>query len=159
MAVQNRFAGNVINRSFTQAPAGRIPQETAFEQVIVVLDGSAKGERALPQALEIAREHKAELVLIHVYPASLSADIDMAAEQYLKSATTRVKAQYTGVLPYLYRGTDIKAAVASVVNEQAFTCLMMPEQRQSWLQAMWTVDLVESMERRYPCMMVKPVES
>ncbi|MEM6283342.1 MAG: universal stress protein, partial [Chloroflexota bacterium] len=130
-----------------------------FAQIVVVLDGSAKGERSLPQALEMAREHNAELVLVHIYPAGLSADIDMAAEHYLKSATTRVKAEYANVVPYLSRSNDVKTAIAAVIDEHAETCLMLPEQRQSWLQAFWNVDMAESLERRFPYLMIQPVNA
>lgn len=46
-----------------------LPQkEVGYERILVALDASPRAESALPPAIHIAREHGAELVLIHVVP-------------------------------------------------------------------------------------------
>ncbi|MBN2304494.1 MAG: universal stress protein [Anaerolineae bacterium] len=50
-----------------------------YGKIVVPLDGSKRSERALPRAIEIARLHNAELILLHVYQSSTGSYSDQWA--------------------------------------------------------------------------------
>lgn len=130
MTIKNLSSIRIAQRNFMTAPAHAIPKRVDFEQVVVVLDGDKKSERSLPAALKVAREHQAELIVVHTHLSQSQEYGDL----YVKGVKNKLKAEYDAVQAYIYDGTDKFIALISVMDSQKQTCIITPLDRRNWLQ-------------------------
>jgi nucleotide-binding universal stress UspA family protein len=65
--------GSNLEKTLNNMPVPLMLVRPLYQRIVVPLDGSQWSESALPRAVELARVHDAELVLLHVYQ-STSAD-------------------------------------------------------------------------------------
>jgi nucleotide-binding universal stress UspA family protein len=95
-----------------------------FKRILVPLDGSRFGSRALPYAIDVAKKFKAEIIFTQVVepvtPAPVSTGIDpgmsspASAEMALQAAQEEEKRETTRAKRYL-RG-KVRAAISDGVN-------------------------------------------
>ena len=130
MTIKNQPSIGQINRNFTTAPARSISKRVDFEQIIVVLDGDRKSERILPHALNVAREHQAELLIVHTYPTQAQEHVNL----YLKAIKNKLKTEYGAVQAYVSDAIDEFTALTSVVDSEKQTCVVVAMDRRNWLQ-------------------------
>ncbi len=133
MAIQKHYADNTVDTRITKAQARVIAKTIAIGEVLVVLDGSKKEERILPYVVNYARENNAELVIIYAYASSVGED---RAALYIKTVRNKLRAQYSRVTAYLYRGTNAVAALDSVIDDRKQSCVMLPATKPKRLQGL-----------------------
>jgi len=84
-SVQGRTAmlrwlfGPNLEKGLGNLPVPLLLVRPVYHKIVVPLDGSPWSESAIPQAVEIARAHNAELVLLHVYQSPVSSYTDQLA--------------------------------------------------------------------------------
>lgn len=85
MATQGRgdlirgLFGEQLEEALHQLPIPLLLVRPSYHKIIVPLDGSGWSESALPRAVEIARTHQAELILLHIYYSATSGYADQLA--------------------------------------------------------------------------------
>lgn len=130
MTIKNLPSIGMINRNFTTAPARSISKRVDFEQIVVLLDGDRKSEHILPHALNYAREHQAELLIVHTYPTQAPEHVNL----YLKGIKTKLKAEYGAVQAYVSDAKDEFTALKFALDSEKQTCVVVAMDRRNWLQ-------------------------
>lgn len=133
MTVKNLQSIGMINHTYSNAPARVVAKKVNFRQIIVLLNGDKKSERILPHALNFAREHQAELLIVHTYPTQAQEQVNL----YLKGVKNKLKVQYDAVQVRLYDGTNKLGALTSVMDSQKEICVMTAMESRNWLQRLW----------------------
>jgi len=96
MSVQGRVGmlrwlfGNQIEKALGNLSVPLMLVRPVYHKIVVPLDGSRWSETAIPQAVDIARAHNAELVLLHIYQSPVSgytAQIALAGQQDIAEQT------------------------------------------------------------------------
>ena len=59
--------GSRVEKTLNDMPVPLLLVRPMYQRIVVPLDGSRWSESAIPRAVELARVHDAELVLLHVY--------------------------------------------------------------------------------------------
>jgi len=154
MAIEKHYTDNTISTTFAQAPARTISKSVTIEQVVIVITGNKADERILPQALNFARKHNAELLIVNTCEASMSNQ----AELYLKSLLNKAQKQYTDVIAFLHQGTDVVAALESVIDDNKVSCVMLPTDNRNWLQRLWSGNVAGDLESHHPALMIREVQ-
>lgn len=78
--------GSGVEKALDSFPVPIMLVRPMYGKIVVPLDGSKWSESAIPRAVEIARVHNAELILLHVYQSpsgSYSADWALAGQQQI----------------------------------------------------------------------------
>ncbi|MCZ7541430.1 MAG: universal stress protein [Anaerolineae bacterium] len=71
--------GNQVENALNVLPTPVLLVRPMLHKIVVPLDGSKWSESAIPKAVEIARQHGAELVLLHVYQSPVRSYADQIA--------------------------------------------------------------------------------
>lgn len=71
--------GNQVEAALNALPVPVLLVRPVLHKIVVPLDGSKWSESAIPRAVEIARQHNAELVLLHVYQSPVWGYADQLA--------------------------------------------------------------------------------
>jgi nucleotide-binding universal stress UspA family protein len=71
--------GNQVENALNVLPAPVLLVRPVLHKIVVPLAGSGWSESAIPKAVEIARQHGAELVLLHVYQSPVRSYADQLA--------------------------------------------------------------------------------
>jgi len=71
--------GNQVEAALNVLPVPLLLVRPVLHKIVVPLDGSKWSESAIPKAVEIARQHGAELVLLHVYQSPVRSYADQIA--------------------------------------------------------------------------------
>ncbi len=123
----------------SNAPA---PTEVVLRKILVPLDGSVRTESVLPTAARLAKEHGAELVLVHVVSEPLStsimqdaADFELArelatrleagAKKYLARQTEHLMHDVRNVSSIVLRSADRSEALLRIAQEQAVDLVVL----------------------------------
>jgi nucleotide-binding universal stress UspA family protein len=104
--------GGNIEKALSSLPVPIMLVRPVYHKIVVPLDGSTWSERAIPQAAEIAREHDAELVLIHVYQSPVSEyapQIALAGQQQMAEQTYEQMHEHLLALRNMLRHQGIRA--------------------------------------------------
>lgn len=86
----NWLFGSTLETTLDAFPVPLMLVRPRYQNVIVPLDGSKWSESAIPRAVEIARVHDAELILLHIYQAKGSdyaSDWALAGQQHIAEQT------------------------------------------------------------------------
>lgn len=149
-----------------------------YRKIVVPLDGSPLGERALPLAVELARRTGATLHLVHVHlPVMLPAVIDrpipdseLDSDLYkqmvemLSILVTRLQAvanvPIETKLIYAERNTSIAANLESYAKEIEADLLVMTTHGRSGFGRMWLGSVADELIRTLslPILLVRPDE-
>lgn len=82
--------GSAIESTLDEFPVPLMLVRPIYQKIVVPLDGSKWSESAIPRAVEIARLHGAELVLLHVYQpkgGDYAAEWALAGQQQIADQT------------------------------------------------------------------------
>lgn len=131
--------------------------------VLVPLDGSTRGERALPPAVAIARAAKAELKLVHVTPTGTNSaePLPPTPRDYLGALTAKVH-QVAG-LPA--SSAQLHGPVAESLANYAATVpadlIVMTTHGRGMLSRLWLGSVTDSLIRRatMPLLLYRPDEA
>ena len=118
----------------TDAPHGR------YRKIVVPIDGSGWSERAIPHAVDIARNNGAEIILLHVFrtPASEYADQLALAGQdvqiarmrdeiknYLMGLRGQLRNQHVECRVQFIEGVGAASLICDYVNEEGVDLVVM----------------------------------
>ncbi len=104
--------GGNVEKAVSSLPVPIMLVRPVYHKIVVPLDGSTWSERAIPQAAEIAREHDAELVLIHVYQSPVSEytpQIALAGQQQMAEQTYEQMHEHLLALRNMLRHQGVRA--------------------------------------------------
>lgn len=111
-----------------------------YKKIIVPLDGSGWSERAIPHAVDIARNNNAELILLHVFrpPAHEFTDqIALAGQegqiqqlleqikQYLIGLRTQLRNENIEVRTQFIEGMGVASLICDYVNDEGADLVVM----------------------------------
>jgi nucleotide-binding universal stress UspA family protein len=136
-----------------------------YTRILVPVDGSPLGERALAQAVPIAEQHGATLVLMHVAepinpivlgggaPVRDSA-LDQAwrvdAETYLKKATARTRKRTSVPVESVLREGRIVPTIAAYVTETRVGLIVMCTHGRGGFERLWLGSVADGLIRHLP---------
>ncbi len=113
---------------------------TRYKKVVVPIDGSGWSERAIPHAVDIARAHDAEIILLHVFrpPVHEYTDqIALAGQQeqldqirenvktHLMSVRNTLRNEQLNVRVQMIEGTGVASLICDYVNEEDADLVVM----------------------------------
>ncbi|MBZ0278760.1 MAG: universal stress protein [Anaerolineae bacterium] len=111
-----------------------------YKKIVVPLDGSGWSERAIPHAVDIARNNNAELILLHVFrpPAHEFTDqIALAGQegqiqqlreqikQYLIGLRTQLRNENIEVRTQFIEGMGVASLICDYVNDEGADLVVM----------------------------------
>lgn len=118
-----------------------MPQEQGrYKKIIVPIDGSGWSERAIPHAIDIARNNNSELILLHVFrpPATeYVGEIALAgqdeqlmelreeAKQHLMAIRNNIRAENINVRVQLIEGTGVAGIICDYINDEKADLVVM----------------------------------
>lgn len=108
-------------------------------RIVVPLDGSGLTERAIPQAVEMARKYNAELIIIHVFKPSQSY---AEAQGYLDSACNKLRKQKVNVWGYLTEGKSL-SVISDFIMAESVDLVVMIQTQLGKLEKLFQHDPVE----------------
>ncbi|MDX1994107.1 MAG: universal stress protein [bacterium] len=131
------------NSRFHAVPTPHMPSHSVVVQrkparIGIVLDGTGKSERALPRAIELAREHQATLVLIHVCKSSTDASAGAEkweeAQRYVVSHCNKLIRQKLSV-----KGSYVTrlSAAADAFEASAVDLIVVAEAPRTWSEKLF----------------------
>ncbi|MGJ3240172.1 MAG: universal stress protein [Anaerolineae bacterium] len=115
-------------------------EEGRYKKIIVPLDGSGWSERAIPHAVDIARNNHAELILLHVFkpPANeYVGDLALAGQdeslmalreamkQKLMALRGTIRGEKVNVRVQVIEGTGVAAIICDYINEEGADLVVM----------------------------------
>jgi nucleotide-binding universal stress UspA family protein len=180
MSTQGRTAmlhgllGSNVERALNNLPVPILLVRPMYQKIIVPLDGSTWSETAIPRAVEIARVHDAEVVLLHVYQSkagdyagqwALAGQQEIADQTYeqmrdqLVALRNGLRAEGLSAREVLIRSTNPAQAICDFVNaEDGISLIVMSTHGRTGL-ARWLVGSVAQKvlkEARCPVTLVHP---
>lgn len=166
--------GSNIERALSSLPVPILLVRPMYQKVIVPLDGSKWSETAVPRAVEIARVHDAEVVLLHIYQSkagryegqwALAGQQEIAEQTYeqmrdqLVALRNRLRAEGLSAREVLIRSTNPAQAICDFVNaEDGINLIVMSTHGRTGL-ARWLVGSTAQKvlkEARCPVTLVHP---
>lgn len=128
-----------------------------YRRIAVPFNEDRSSERAIVKGIELARQHKAQLVLIYVYQPSETGSTagivspvqlqrDHQARLYVKAWCAKIGSQGCAVHGYCVPGRSIQSAGGLVVREQADVIVITNERRSSF-GTFFTDNLVRYFEK------------
>jgi nucleotide-binding universal stress UspA family protein len=117
-----------------------MPNRTIYKKILVPIDGSGWSEYAIPHAADIARTHKAEVILFHVYHdpaanyvdsialAGQSSGLDQAPhdiEQKLTSLVHELKSEGIDAHASLASGSAVTDIICDFVRQEGIDLVVM----------------------------------
>ncbi|MEM9952273.1 MAG: universal stress protein [Chloroflexota bacterium] len=115
-------------------------ENTRYKKIIVPIDGSGWSERAIPHAVDIARNHDAEIILLHVFkpPASeYVGEIALAGQdeslmamreaikQKLMGLRGQIRSENVDVRVQLIEGIGVASIICDYINEEDADLVVM----------------------------------
>lgn len=111
-----------------------------YKKIVVPLDGSGWSERAIPHAVDIARNNNAELILLHVFRPPTHEFTDQIAlagqegqiqnlreevKQYLIGLRSTLRSENTEVRIQFIEGAGIASLICDYVNDEGCDLVVM----------------------------------
>jgi nucleotide-binding universal stress UspA family protein len=180
MSTQGRTAmmhwlfGSNVERALNSLPVPILLVRPIYQEIIVPLDGSTWSETAIPRAVEIARVHGAEVILLHIYQSkagnyagqwALAGQQEIADQTYeqmrdqLVALRNRLRAEGLTAREVLIRSTNPAQAICDFVNaEDGINLIVMSTHGRTGL-ARWLVGSVAQKvlkDARCPVTLVHP---
>jgi nucleotide-binding universal stress UspA family protein len=173
-AMMHWLLGSNLERALNSLPVPILLVRPMYQKIIVPLDGSTWSETAIPRAVEIARVHDAEVVLLHVYQSkagdyagqwALAGQQEIADQTYeqmrdqLVALRNRLRAEGLSAREVLIRSTSPAQAICDFVNaEDGISLIVMSTHGRTGL-ARWLVGSVAQKvlkDARCPVTLVHP---
>lgn len=111
-----------------------------YQKILVPIDGSGWSQRAIPHAVDLARLHQAELVLLHVFvpPApefvpelALAGQQDQfdklrqQAKDYVASLVSELQTENVNVTGEVLEGFDVPGLIADFARQEHIDLIVM----------------------------------
>lgn len=111
-----------------------------YQKILVPIDGSGWSQRAIPHAVDLARLHRAELVLLHVFvpPApefvpelALAGQQDQfdklrqQAKDYVASLVRELQTENVNVTGEVLEGFDVPGLIADFARQEHIDLIVM----------------------------------
>jgi nucleotide-binding universal stress UspA family protein len=95
-----------------------------YRKILVPLDGSDWGERAIPHAVDVAQNNaESEIILLHILNSN---DVSRAErEAYLAQLQEQVRAENVGVLTHLIEGSAVAHLICEYVMSEGINLVVM----------------------------------
>ncbi len=134
----------------------RALRPTNFRSVLVPLDGTAHGERALPLAVSIAKQARANLRLLHVYSpvqgdfypraySGINGELYRRQLDYVRRVARQVgEAAEITVIPQCVRRQNIVQGISEVVN-RSVDLVVASTHGHGWLERVWNGSTVHEL--------------
>jgi nucleotide-binding universal stress UspA family protein len=125
--------------------------ESRYKKILVPLDGSGWAQRSVAHAVDLARAHNAELILLHVFkpPAYEYADQIVLAgqddqmheareqmKQYLVGVRTELRDEDLRVRTHVIEGTGVSHLICDYVRAEGIDLIVMSSRGRSGLARM-----------------------
>lgn len=144
-----------------------------YKKILVPLDGSGWSQRAIPHAVDIARTHDAEVILLHIFRppayeftdqialAGQDAQIQEAREQmkqYLIGVRTELRHEDVRVRTHMTEGMDIAHLICDFVHAEDIDLVVMSTHGRSGIMRVVFGSVTHDVMRcvDVPVMLVKP---
>ena len=116
------------------------PRTPRYQKILVPLDGSAWSQRAIPHAVDLARLHSAQLVLLHVFvpPApEFVPELALAGQQeqfdklrdqakvYVQTLATELEGEGVTVRADVLEGFDVPGLIADYAWQEKIDLIVM----------------------------------
>lgn len=169
--------GAHADKALTAFPVPIMLVRPAYHKIVVPLDGSRWSESAIPRAVEIARVHNAEIILLHVYQSSgeeFSAQWALAGQQQiadqgyeqireqLVALRNRLRQEGLNVREHIIRGGSPARTICEfAANEEGISMVVMSTHGRTGLSR-WLVGSVAQKvmkNLRCPVTLVQPEKS
>jgi nucleotide-binding universal stress UspA family protein len=133
-----------------------------YASILVPLDGSPLGERALAQAVPIAEQHGAKLILMHVEEpinpivlgggapvrdSALDLTWRLDAEAYLKKATSRTRKRTLVPVESVLREGKVVPTIASFATEAGVGLVVMCTHGRGGFERFWLGSVADGLIR------------
>lgn len=147
-----------------------------YKKIVVPIDGSGWSARAIPHAVDIARNNKAELILLHVFrpPASeYASDVALAGEtdqfkqlreevkQKLMAIRGQIRSENLNVRVHMIEGRGVAGLICDYINgEEGVDLVVMSSHGHTGLRR-WLFGSVAHkimQEVNVPVMIIRPDE-
>lgn len=117
-----------------------MPTTSRYDKILVPLDGSGWSQRAVPHAVDIARDNQSELILLHVFRAPAYEYTDQLAlagqdalastarediKQYLIGLRTELRDEKLTVRTHLIEGSSVAHLICNYVNSEGIDLIVM----------------------------------
>ncbi len=149
--------------------------QTDYTKILVPLDGSGWAERAVPHAAEIARNHDAELVLLHVYQPPMAEYVDQIAlagvteiadqireraESYLVGLRNQLRQQGINASYAVVEGGKPAAVICDFVRDEGIDLVVMSTHGRTGLARFLFGSVAQKVLQsvRVPVMLIRPDE-
>jgi nucleotide-binding universal stress UspA family protein len=111
-----------------------------YKKIVVPIDGSGWSERAIPHAMDIARNNNSEVVLLHVFkpPAhEYVGEIALAGQdeqlmalrdemkQHLTAIRNNIRAEKVAVRVQFIEGTGVASIICDYINDEGADLVVM----------------------------------
>jgi nucleotide-binding universal stress UspA family protein len=111
-----------------------------YKKIVVPIDGSGWSERAIPHAMDIARNNNSEVILLHVFKppaqeyvgelALAGQDEQLMAlreerKQQLTAIRNNIRAEKIQVRVQFIEGTGVASIICDYINEEAADLVVM----------------------------------
>lgn len=111
-----------------------------YQRILVPLDGSGWGARAIPHATDIARNHQAEIILLHVFrppTAEYTPEIALAGQdeqiqqlreqmkQYLIGQRDELRHEHVSVRTHMIEGYGVANLICDYVHSEHIDLIVM----------------------------------
>ena len=166
--------GSNVEKALNSLPVPVLLVRPLYQHIVVPMDGSGWSESALPRAIELARIHDAELVLLHVYQSkagdyagqwALAGQQQIADQAYdemqaqLVAIRNRLRAEGLKAREVLVRSNNPAQAISEFVeSEDGISMVVMTTHGRTGL-ARWLVGSVAQQvlkTARCPVTLVRP---
>jgi nucleotide-binding universal stress UspA family protein len=166
--------GSSVEKTINEMPVPLMFVRPMYQRIVVPLDGSKWSESALPRAVELARVHDAELVLLHVYQSktgdyaaqwALAGQQQIAEQSYeqmadqLVALRNRLRQEGLRVREVMIRGSNPAPVICDFVEaEEGISMIVMSTHGRTGLSR-WLVGSVAQTvikNSRSPVTLVRP---
>jgi nucleotide-binding universal stress UspA family protein len=166
--------GGSVEKTLNDMPVPLMLVRPMYQRIVVPLDGSKWSESALPRAVELARVHDAELVLLHVYQSKTgdyAAQWALAGQQQIADQTyeqmadqlvalrNRLRQEGLRVRDVMMRGSNPAQIICDFVEaEEGISMIVMSTHGRTGLSR-WLVGSVAQTvikNSRSPVTLVRP---
>lgn len=120
-----------------------------YKKIVVPVDGSGWSERAIPHAVDIARNNGAEIILLHVFRPPVSEYSDQIAlagqdeqlqqireqiKQYLMGLRGQLRSEHVDCRVQFIEGTGVASLICDYINEEGVDLVVMSSHGRSGLR-------------------------
>jgi nucleotide-binding universal stress UspA family protein len=166
--------GSSIEKTINDMPVPLLLVRPMYQRIVVPLDGSKWSESALPRAVELARVHDAELVLLHVYQSktgdyaaqwALAGQQQIAEQSYEQMADqlialrNRLRQEGLRVRDVMMRGSNPAQVICDFVEaEEGISMIVMSTHGRTGLSRWLVGSVAQTVIRnsRSPVTLVRP---